>query len=111
MEMSAGELVDRLTIARLYNERDVGDVKVYGKYNAGLSELRGKHKALPWDVIVGMMYTINAAIWDYEAPIHSGKMDGDPVIAGILALRVRKFNAVRVAMSKLIDTLVEGGSK
>lgn len=106
MEMSPGEILDRFTIAKLYVERDKGDLKELGKFNAGLGELRKKTPKLPWDMLINMMYTINATIWDYEAPIHSGKMDGDPVIAGILALRVRKFNDVRVKMSKLVDELV-----
>ena len=109
--MTPGDLVDKFTIAKLYVARDNGDMVAVGKYNAGLSELRRAHPKLPWDELVDMVYTINNTIWDYEAPIHSGKMDGDPVIAGVLALRVRKFNDIRVRMSKLIDQLVERDTK
>ncbi len=107
MEMTPGELIDRFTIAKLYTEREKSGIKEFGKFNAGLSILRGQYPGLPWDELVDTLYTINGTIWDYEAPIHAGKMDGDPVIAGILALRVRKFNDIRVKTVKLIDKLVE----
>jgi len=111
MEMQPGELIDKYTIARLYRERDNGDIKEEGRLNAGVSEVKRKHPDLLWDELIDVMYTINGTIWDYEAPIHSGKMDGDPVIAGILSLRVRKFNVIRVKMSKLINKLVEKDGK
>ena len=107
MEMTPGELIDRFTIAKLYTEREKSGIKEYGKFNAGVSILKSKYPGIPWDELIDTMYTINGIIWDYEAPIHAGKMDSDPVIAGILALRVRKFNDIRVKTSKLIDKLVE----
>ncbi len=108
MHMDSGELIDRYTITRLYRERDTGNIVEEARFNAGVHELRKAHPDIPWDDLIALMYQINGFVWDFESPIHTGKLDCDPVIAGVLALRVRKLNAMRTGLSKLIDRLVAG---
>ena len=105
--MKIGELVDRATVARLYTERDNSGYNEYKRLKDGLFSSIVKRDKIPWNELIELMYQINGFIWDFEAPIHSGKLDCDPIMAGVLALRVRKLNAMRVNLSKLIDKLVE----
>lgn len=104
--MFPGELVDRYTVAKLYTERLSKQHEELRRYEDGLAEARKAKPDKPWDELVGLMYQVNGFIWDFESPVHEGKLDVDPIMAGVLALRVRKLNAVRVALSKLIDRVV-----
>ncbi len=109
MEMRAGELVDRYTVEKLYMEREDSPEhrKELDRLEKGIYGLEIAHRKVPIPELRKLMYQINGFIWDFESPIHSGKLDVDPIMAGILALRVRKLNAMRVNLSKLIDKLVE----
>ncbi len=108
MEMTPGELVDRFTVAKLYVERmDSPEHQAeFARLGLGMAGEEIKHRKLPWHDLKELMHQINGFIWDFESPIHMGKLDVDPIMAGILALRVRKLNAMRVNLSKLIDKLV-----
>ncbi len=111
MEMRPGELVDKYTIARLCMERLNTDREGLDALKQGVDELRKDNPGLPWDILIDNLYRVNGFIWGFEEPIHLGRLDEEPTMAGILSIRVRKFNVVRVSMSKLIDALVEGGKK
>jgi len=106
MEMRLGELVDRYTVALLYTERLGEQPEERARLSRGLDAERILHPDLPWEGIIDLMYKINGFIWEFEAPIHQGKLDCEPVMAGVLALRVRKLNAMRVGLSNLIDRIV-----
>ena len=110
MDMKAGEVVDRYTIVKLCKEREPEshNVKEHERLLGGIIELGEVYPELPWDDIVSHMYKINGFIWEHESPIHTGKFDVEPSIAGTLAIKVRKLNSARVGFSKLIDKLVEG---
>jgi len=106
MKLTPGELVDRYTIAQLYIEREGADKSTMQRLKAGIKRLKRKYPQVPWELWIGLMHDVNGFIWDFESPIHTGKFDADPIIAGILSIRVRKFNVVRVKLSKLIDQVV-----
>ncbi len=108
MEMSPGEVVDKYTIAKLCTERLGKDREGVDKLAKGVQELRAKYPNTPWDDLIGLVYKINGFIWSFEEPIHLGRLDEEPSMAGILSIRVRKLNTVRVGLSKLINTLTEG---
>lgn len=107
--MKIGELVDKYTIEKLYTERldSLDHQKEFQRLARGLGSEKAVYSELPWDDIINLMYQINGFIWDFESPIHLGKLDVDPIMAGVLALRVRKLNTMRVTLSNLIDRIVK----
>ena len=107
MEITPGELVDRYTIAQLYIEREGVKKSTLKQLERGIKHLKGEYPQVPWKLWIDLVHDVNGFIWDFESPIHNGKFDSDPVIAGVLSIRVRKFNVIRVKLSKIIDKLVE----
>ena len=110
MHIRPGELVDKYTIAQLCKEKLGQDREGYKQLKRGVKKLRKKHPSIPWDDLIGLVHKINGFIWDFEEPIHLGRLDEEPIMAGILSIRVRKLNTVRVGLSKTIDKLVEAVS-
>jgi len=105
MKMKPGETVDRYTIAQLCEEKlgeDREDIKPLRK---AVKRLELHHPDLPWAELVSLLKQVNRFIWDFEEPIHMGRLDEEPTMAGILSIRVRKLNRVRVGMSSLITKL------
>ena len=108
MHMKVGEVIDRYTIGKLYSERESqnSDRADLDCLRHGFHDLVQNHPEVPLHELEQLMYRINGFIWDFESPIHTGKMDMDPMMAGVLALRVRKLNVMRTSLSKIIDQLV-----
>lgn len=107
MQMSPGELLDRFTVSRLYVEKlGTGQAK-HARFTDGFGNMRLLYPDIPWDSLVDTMYGVNAAIWESEAPIHNGLLE-DPIIAGALALRVRKWNKIRTGLIDVVDKLTKG---
>ena len=108
MHMRPGELIDKYTIAKLCKEKLGKDREGIKDLKHGVKKLRKRYPDIPWDELIGLLHKINGFIWDFEEPIHLGRLDEEPIMAGILSIRVRKLNTVRVELSRLIDKLVEG---
>ena len=108
MQMTHGEVVDKYTIAKLCKVKLGKDREGIKGLKKGVKKLRKKHPDLPWDNLISLVYKINGFIWDFEEPIHLGRLDEEPIMAGILSIRVRKLNTVRVELSKMIDKLTKG---
>ena len=107
MRMTPGELIDKYTIAVLYVEREGAKKSSLRRLKQGVRDLKQRYPTIPWKLWIKLVQDVNGFIWDFESPIHTGKFDSDPVMVGILSIRVRKFNVVRVSISKLIDELVK----
>ncbi len=111
MEMQPGELIDKYTIAMLCIGKLGKDREGIKELEKGVKCLRKKYPDVPWDDLIEIAHKINGFIWDFEEPIHLGRLDEEPIMAGILSIRVRKLNVVRVGLSRLINKLVEKDSK
>ena len=108
MEMSVGEFIDKYSIMKIrVGKRIIGsdEIKPFDKeYN----ELRTKYRKIPWEALLDQVYNINNIIWGYENPIHEGQLSSEIMMAGVLSLRVREFNCLRLNMGKIITKLVKG---
>ncbi len=109
MEMTPGEIIDKYTIAKLCIEKLRKDREGIEELEEGVESLRKQHPGIPWNDLIELVHRVNGFIWDFEEPIHLGRLDEEPIMAGILSIRVRKLNVVRVGLSKLIDNLTGGG--
>ncbi len=109
MEMSPGEIVDKYTIAKLCMEKLGKDREGIEEFEKGIEVLQKKYPELPWDNLIELVHKINRFIWDFEEPIHLGRLDEEPIMAGVLSIRVRKLNTIRVGLSRLINDLTKGG--
>ncbi len=109
MHMSPGELIDKYTIAKLCTEKLGKDREGIKQLKKGVKKLRKTYPDIPWDDLIKLVHSINGFMWDFEEPIHLGRLDEEPIMAGILSIRVRKLNTVRVGLSTLINTLTSGG--
>ena len=111
MQMTPGEIVDKYTIAKLCIEKLGNDREGADELEFGVVELRKKYPTVPWDELIRLVHRVNGFIWDFEEPIHLGRLDEEPIMAGILSIRVRKLNVVRVELGGLINKLTDGGRR
>ena len=109
MKMTPGEIIDKYTIAKLCTEKLGKDREGIRGLRKGIKKLRKRYPELPLDELTELVYKVNGFIWDFEEPIHLGRLDEEPIMAGILSIRVRKLNTIRVGLSGLIDKLTDGG--
>jgi len=124
MERDAGDIIDRLTIAQLKNER-IGTEENKKEFDAFTHErflLITKHPELNWDQIIDYMYDLNNFIWVLESGLKSGK-EKLPVPhylldeknnegmakVGLTSMLIRNFNHLRVKFKNMINNMVKEG--
>jgi len=124
MERDAGDIIDRLTIAKLKKER-IGTEENKREYDAFKHErflLITKHPELDWEQIINYMYDLNDFIWVLESGLKSGKeklpvpeylldeknSEGMAKV-GLTSMLIRNFNHLRVKFKNLINGMVQEG--
>ncbi len=105
MEMTPGEIIDKYTIAKLCIKNLEKDREGIEVFEAEIVRLKREFPAILWDELINIMYGINGFIWGFEEPIHMGRLDEEPIMAGILSVRVRKLNVIRVGLGRMIDKM------
>ena len=90
MKMTPGEIVDKYTIAKLCKEKLGKDREGISALKKGVKLLRKKYPGVPWNDLIELVHKINGFIWDFEEPIHLGRLDEEPIMAGILSIRARE---------------------
>ena len=124
MERDAGDIIDRLTIAKLKSER-IGTEENKKEYDAFCHEqflLITKYPELNWEQIINYMYDINNFIWVLESGLKSGKeklpvphylMDEENNTGlsriGLTTMLIRNFNHLRVQFKNIVNNLVKEG--
>ncbi len=111
MKRDIGDIIDRGSIAKLKNER-IKESENIREYEAFEKEIESYTIAYP-TFFVGMffkmIYDINAMIWDLEADMRQGKLDGVLNEVGKRAIEIRKLNNLRVHVKNIINKLFGEG--
>jgi len=107
MEMSPGELLDKLAIIQLKSER-IDPRTVQGELSQlqrAFAQTRQKAPELTvrWEDLLELLKIINSYIWDLEADIRKGR-EGDLGLeeVGRRALMIRDLNRIRVWTKNLL---------
>ena len=110
MNISAGDLLDRLSILKLKMERseDKPDYE-YGSYKTAYEILRGSYPNLPWDLLLNLAYRANGIVWELESAIRNSELDDNFIETGKRAIKVRKINGIRVGIKNLVNSLTGEG--
>jgi len=111
MERDPADILDRYSIARLKFERiGVAENKIeYDAFFPELHKLEEKYPFLPINQFAELLYKINAMIWDLEADLRQGKLDGALSEVGRRAISIREHNALRVQVKNILNTCVHEG--
>ena len=110
MNISPGDLLDRLSILKLKMERSEDKPEYeYGAYKTAFEVLRSKHSTLSWDLLLNLAYRANGIVWDLECAIRNSELDDNFIETGKRAIMVRKVNGIRVGIKNLINNLVGEG--
>lgn len=120
----SGDILDRLSIADLKNER-IGTEDNKKEYHAFLEEFNNIKKIYPeynWDQFYRMLKKINSYIWSLEADLKGDKehlknplyLDDEinkevMVKMGKNSILIRNFNSLRVEFKNIINKLVGEG--
>ena len=111
MERDAGDILDRYSIARLKFER-IGveeNKKEYDAFSPEVKKLQEKYLSIPIEMFAELLYKINAMIWDLEADLRQGKLDGALSEVGRRAIGIREHNTLRVHVKNILNTCVQEG--
>jgi len=110
MNVSPGDVLDRLSILKLKIERSEDKpTSEYNSYKISYEILRGSHSNLPWDLLFDLAYRANGIVWDLESAIRNSQLDDNFVEAGKRAIMVRKINGIRVSVKNLVNNLTGEG--
>jgi hypothetical protein len=111
MERDTGDILDRGAIAKLKHERirDPENDREWEAFKIELNILYNKFPQLEIETFFKLLYDINAFIWEKEADMRQGKLDGVLYEVGIRAIEIRKLNNLRVGVKNLVNKLTNSG--
>ena len=110
MNISSGDIVDRLSIIKLKLERsDDKPNKEYEAFKRAFEEIKSKYPKFNWDFFLDIAYKANGVVWDLESDIRTAQLDHDLVETGKRAILIRKVNGIRVGIRNLINSVVGDG--
>ena len=106
-----GDILDRGSIAKLKSERIREDIchKEWQAFKEEIDKLIVKYKDIPISMFFDLLYKINAGIWELEADMRKGKLDGVLYEVGKRAIKIREFNNLRVSVKNIINVLTKTG--
>lgn len=104
------DILDRGSIAKLKHERirDPENDKEWEAFKQEIEIICSKY-CLPIDKLFNLLYDINAFLWEKEADLRQGKLDGVLYEVGIRAIEIRKLNNLRVSVKNIINKLTNSG--
>jgi hypothetical protein len=111
IERDSGDILDRASIAYLKSER-IGKDESKKEWEAFVLEieiLKEKHIDIPIEMFFQLLIKINSMIWDLEADVRLGKLDGALSEVGRRAIEIREHNSLRVQVKNIINKLVDEG--
>lgn len=111
MERDTGDILDRGAIAKLKHERirDPENDKEWKAFQEEIARLETTYPSLLISDFFKLLYDINAFIWEKEADMRQGKLDGVLYEVGIRAIEIRKLNNLRVGVKNLVNKLTNSG--
>jgi hypothetical protein len=111
MQRDAADILDRGAIAKLKFERitDPENIKEWDAFNSEIINLEHSFPELTISSFFKLLYDINSFIWEKEADMRQGKLDGVLYEVGIRAIEIRKLNNIRVGVKNLVNTLTKTG--
>lgn len=110
MNISAGDVVDRLSILTLKTERSLEKpIQEHTSYMDEFIELRKKYPNIDWDLLLDLSYRANGIVWDLENAIRNSQLDDNFIETGKRAIMVRKVNGIRVGVKNLVNSLTGEG--
>jgi len=111
MLRDTGDILDRGAIAKLKYERIRGSEndREWDDFRLEIENLMIANNTLPIKDIFKLLYDVNALIWEKEADMRQGKLDGVLYEVGIRAIEIRKLNNLRVGIKNLANKLTNSG--
>ena len=106
-----GDILDRGAIAKLKFERihDNENEREWGEFQEEVCRLEHKYAPFHLNRFFQLLYDINTLIWDKEADMRQGKLDGVLYEVGIRAIEIRKLNNLRIAVKNIVNKLTSSG--
>ena len=108
MERDPGDIIDRGSIAKLKSER-ISVMEEWEAFSVEIEILEENYPELPIKNLFDLIYKINAMIWDLEADMRQGKLDGALSEVGRRAIAIREHNNLRVQVKNIINSLTKQG--
>ncbi len=111
MDRDCGDILDRYAISFLKMEKidEQASKDEHAWLSEGLQELTEKHPDYDWHQFADYLYKINGFIWELEAELRQGQIDGNLEECGKRAIMIRKFNSLRVGFKNIVNKLVGEG--
>ena len=102
MKRDLGDIIDRASIACLKAERikEQESIREWEYFKRHVK----RHK-----MFFDLMKSINAMIWDLEADLRQGKLDGVLSEVGRRAIAIREHNNLRVQLKNIINSIHKDG--
>jgi hypothetical protein len=106
-----GDIIDRASIAFLKNKRIGMDEskREWEAFSIEIETLKDKYQMLPIEMFFNLLLNINQMIWDLEADLRQGKLDGALSEVGRRAIEIREHNALRVQVKNIINKITNSG--
>lgn len=119
-----GDVLDRLSIAKLKSERigSEDSKKEYAEFKKFLDEKQKKYPQYEFHVWLDIFVKVNSAIWLLEAALKSGKTilpnphwlddkKNSRALShiGKSSIQIREYNGVRVALKNMVNDIVKEG--
>lgn len=106
-----GDVIDRWSISKLKAERigNKENIREYQSFEEGRKYLQKKYLNMYIDDFFKHIYNINVMIWDLEADLRQGKLDGVLSEVGRRAIEIREHNNLRVQVKNIINKLTHTG--
>ena len=103
MEMSYGDVIDRLSIAilKMFRTDETEPWRECIEYCKAIHSVQLVDDNLINDL--RKMLQVNGQIWDLEAAVRQGKLDDDLMEVGKRAIAIRERNKVRVELKNKIN--------
>lgn len=110
-QRDAGDVLDRHSISLLKTEKinEQASKDEHAMLSEGLQELTEQYSDYDWHQFADYIYKINGFIWDLEAELRQGQLDGNLEECGKRAIMIRKFNSLRVGFKNIVNKLVGEG--
>ena len=110
MNISPGDIVDRLSILILKMERSEDKpIDEHSAFKLSFRELKEKYPVFDWDLLLDISYRANGLVWDLEGAIRNAQLDDNFIETGKRAIMCRKVNGIRVVAKNLVNSLTREG--